>query len=551
MKKKNWWQRAVIYEIYLRSFRDSNRDGVGDLPGITEKLPYLATLGVDAIWITPFYESPGFDNGYDISDYETVDPLYGSNEDFDRLLAEAHRLGIRVIIDIVVNHTSDRHPWFLESRTSRMSPKRDWYIWQDEPNNWGSQFDGSAWHYDEGSGQYYLGLFSGAQPDLNWKNPEVREAVYSMMARWAQKGVDGFRLDVISLLAKPDVFDDGAMTDSGYGTWHAQVANNPLVHEYIHEMHERVFAPYSLMTVGEASGVTLEEALKYSAPERKELSMVFQFEHVGLDGSELYKWTHGRIPVEALKQVMSRWQLELSETGWNGLFWCNHDQPRIVSRLGTEGPLRERSAKMLATCLYGMKGTLFLYQGEELGMTNAHFTSADQLRDVECLHAYETLLDRYPEEEALSIVAEKTRDNARTPMLWNAGPKAGFSEGEPWIPVNDGYETLNAEEQQGRSDSVFAYHRELIRLRHENDCLAFGTFRPVENTPEPVYAYLREDPDETLLIVCNFAEEEVFFQIPETSGRKVLLGNIPDSRFLTEGVLAPFEALILTRKTDS
>ncbi len=529
MNDYNWWQRAVIYEVYVRSFRDSDGDGVGDLPGVIEKLPYLQDLGVDAIWLTPFYKSPMVDNGYDVSDYDHVDPLFGTDEDFGRLVAEAHARGMKVVIDIVVNHTSSEHPWFRESRSSVDSPYRDWYHWTKTPTRWGSQFGGPAWHFDETTGEYYLGLFSAEQPDLNWKNPAVRAAVKEMMRRWAGRGVDGFRLDVISLIGKPDEPKDGAANAWGFTDWHWQVANAPEAHEYIRELHREVFEPYHLMTVGEASGVTLEESLKYSGRTREELDMVFQFEHVGLDGSETWKWTHGRIPVPQLKEVLFHWQEGLSEDGWNGLFWCNHDQPRIVSRLGDEGVYRERSAKMLATCLHGMKGTPFVYQGEELGMTNVVFSAVDELQDIESVNAYEALTSsgRYTPEEMLSILSEKSRDNARTPMPWDFGE--------------------NAEAQVLQEDSVWSYYKELIRLRHENDCLAFGSFRRLTGVPDDVSAYLRVSDAETLLVVCNFSGETRELVLPEWKGAHRLIGNVLDSLFLETGQLEPYEAAIYSK----
>lgn len=532
MNDYNWWQRAVIYEVYVRSFRDSDGDGVGDLPGVIEKLPYLQDLGVDAIWLTPFYKSPMVDNGYDVSDYDHVDPLFGTDEDFGRLVAEAHARGIKVVIDIVVNHTSSEHPWFRESRSSKDSPKRDWYLWTSAPNEWRAVFGGPAWNYDETTGEYYLGLFSKAQPDLNWNNPEVRAEVKAMMRRWAARGVDGFRLDVISLIAKPDGLLNGTLENadlSASGDWHSLIANRDETHSFIHELHRDVFAPCGLMTVGETSAVTLAEALRYSGRTREELSMVFQFEHVGLDGSESWKWTHGRIPVPELKEVLYRWQEGLADDGWNGLFWCNHDQPRIVSRLGDEGVFRERSAKMLATCLHGMKGTPFVYQGEELGMTNVRFSSVEELQDIESIQAYEELTSsgRYTPEEMLSILSEKSRDNARTPMPWDFGE--------------------NAEAQVLQEDSVRSYYKELISLRHENDCLAFGSFRRLTGVPDDVFAYLRVSDTETLLVVCNFSAEVRALDLPEWKEAQSLIGNVPDSRFSETGQLEPYEAAIFSK----
>ena len=545
----DWWKNAAVYEIYIRSFCDSNGDGIGDLNGIRQKLPYLSALGVDAIWITPFFQSPDVDNGYDISDYLAIDPQYGSEEDLRDLLADAHKRGIRVILDMVLNHTSSLHPWFQESRASRVSGKRDWYIWRDKPNNWGSQFGGSAWHYDEGSGQYYLGLFSAAQPDLNWRNPAVRDAVKDVLRFWAGMGVDGFRLDVISLIAKPERFPDGPVNESGFADFHPFVANHPQVHDYLRELNEEVFAPYALFTVGEASGVTLSEAQKYCAADRHELSTVFQFEHVGLDGSEEYKWTDRTIDKEALKQVLLRWQTGAEGRFPNALFWCNHDQPRIVSRLGDCGPLRERSAKMLAAMLYLMKGVAFVYQGQELGMTGGGFSSRSQLRDIESLQGYDALrragLD---DAEAMAIVSAKTRDNARTPMPWSGGENAGFTAGEAWIKLGEGYASINAAEQLAREDSVLAFYRELLRLRRDDPCLAEGRFVPCEDKAG-VLAYERRTEGESILVVCNLTDAEQVYPCPaDYVESTVLLSNCPGSCYTAKGALMPYECVVIQRR---
>lgn len=544
----SWWKNAAVYEIYIRSFFDSDGDGIGDLNGIRQKLPYLSALGVDAIWITPFFQSPGVDNGYDISDYYAVDPQYGTMEDFRALLAEAHERGIRIILDMVLNHTSALHPWFQESRASRASRKRDWYIWRDEPNNWGSQFGGSAWHRDRETGQYYLGLFSAAQPDLNWQNPQVRGAVKDVLHFWADMGVDGFRLDVISLIAKPEDYPDGEVNESGFADFHPFVANNPRVHDYLRELNAEVFAPYALFTVGEASAVTLAEARKYCAADRHELSTVFSFEHVGLDGSEEYKWTDRRIDLEELKRVLLRWQEGAEACFPNALFWCNHDQPRIVSRLGDKSTYRERSAKMLAAALYGMRGVAFVYQGQELGMLGGGFSSRAELRDIESLQGYDALRRAgYGDKDAMAIVSAKTRDNARTPMQWSAGRNAGFSSGEPWIKPGENHEAINAEEQLERGDSVFAFTRELLRLRREDPCLSEGRLFPCEDKPG-VLAYERRSDNRSVLVVCNLTAEDQRYPCPEgyADGR-VLLSNCPGSCYTADGRLMPYECAILEK----
>lgn len=549
-----WWQRAVVYQVYPKSFMDANGDGIGDLNGICQKLPYLKELGVDVLWLSPFYPSPGYDNGYDISDYESVDPLYGSDEDLEKLLYQAHAIGLRVIIDLVVNHTSHEHPWFIESRRNPDGKKSDWYIWHNPvnggpPNSWGSQFGGSAWTYDEDRGQYYLHLFSPYQPDLNWSNETVRQAIYSMMQRWLDRGVDGFRMDVISLIAKPKDFVIPKKSDNGLGfeDWHTTIANQPMVHSYLKEMHQAVLNRSDIMTVGEASGVTIEEAKKYASQDGSELNMVFQFEHVGLDGSECFKWTTETIPVRALKHVMNCWQTELEGNAWNSLFWCNHDQPRIVSRLGAEGRYRERSAKMLATCLHFMKGTPFVFQGEELGMTNYSFQSVNQLRDIESINAYNMLVGQgqYTADEMLKILSMKSRDNARTPMQWNDNSQAGFTSGEPWIEVNSNFHQINVADQIDRKDSVFAYYKQLIQLRHKNDCMAYGTFVPIEDGSETIYAYRRVFESEELLIICNFTGEEQYYPFLGKHMGETLIGNVVNSNYRKKYILAPWEAIVL------
>lgn len=541
-----WWKNAVVYEIYIRSFFDSNGDGIGDLEGIRQKLPYIETLGADAIWITPFFQSPRIDNGYDISDYTAIDPEYGTMDDFRLLLQDAHERGIRVILDMVLNHTSSDHPWFQESRSSRLAEKRDWYIWCDVPNNWGSQFGGSAWHYDESSRQYYLGLFSAAQPDLNWRNPKVREALKEVLRFWAETGVDGFRLDVISLIGKPTEFLDAPVNESGFSDFHPFVANQPEAHKYLHELRKEVFEPYGLVTIGEAAGVTLEEAAKYCAPDREELDMVFQFEHVGLDGSEAYKWTDRRIDVEALKKVLYRWQTGAEGCFQNTLFWCNHDQPRIVSRLGDTGALRERSAKMLMTVLFLMEGTVFLYQGQELGTVGGGFKKPEELRDIEGIQAYRSLIQGgISEEAAFLIVAEKTRDNARTLMQWSSEKNAGFSEGTPWIKAGEAFQTINAAEQLKRENSPFSYCRRLLRLRREDECFTNGSFRSCDNI-EGVIAYERGTQAAHAFVIGNMTAETKTYKLPKAfESGEILITNCLNSDYIETGILQPYECLVV------
>lgn len=487
----------------------------------------------------------------------SVDPMYGSDADLDRLIARAHALELRVVIDLVVNHTSHVHPWFLESCRDPEGEKGDWYIWHDPvnggpPNAWGSQFGGSAWTRNEGRGQYYLHLFSPYQPDLNWKNKAVRQAVYSMMRRWLDRGVDGFRMDVISLIAKPDdlVMPGGSDNGHGFEDWHGAVANQPMVHSYLREMHRKVLDRNDIMTVGEAPAVTVEEAKKYASLDGSELNMVFQFEHVGLDGSEGFKWTEEKIRLPELKQVMNRWQTELEGKAWNSLFWCNHDQPRIVSRLGAEGEYRERSAKMLATCLHFMKGTPYVFQGEELGMTNFPLRSAGQLRDMESINAYRELVREggYTAERMLKILSMKSRDNARTPMQWADAPHGGFTTAQPWLAVNPNYHTINAAEQVNREDSVFSYYRKLIALRHSNDCMAYGRFVPIEDANGAVYAYYRVSDTEKLTVLCNFTGRDQCYPLDDQNFGEVLIGNIPQSNYRTTETLQPWEAVVFSSR---
>lgn len=557
MTHEPWWKNSVVYQIYPKSFFDSNGDGIGDLQGMIEKLDYLVLLGVDALWLSPVYGSPGYDNGYDICDYDAIAPEYGSMADFRRLLAEAHRRNLRVVMDLVVNHTSSEHPWFLESRASRGSERRSYYIWKDgkdgsPPNNWGCLFGDSAWTLDEGTGQYYLHLFSEQQPDLNWETPALRAEIYAMMRRWLDLGVDGFRMDVISLISKRQDFPDGPLRAGGFGNPRPFVTNGPRVHEFLHEMREKALAGRDVLSVGEAAGVTLEEAKQYTAPERGELDMVFQFEHMDLDGGETFKWNERRILLPALKEVLDRWQAGLEGVGWNALFWCNHDQPRIVSRLGDEGEHRERSACMLAACLYLMKGTPFLFQGEELGMTNMPFSDVAQLRDPESLHAYRTYTEdgTFDPAAMMRYLRAKSRDNARTPMQWSAEPNAGFTTGTPWMDVNQNYRQINAEEQMRRPDSVFRFYQRLIALRKTSPIVRLGSYRPVLREDPDVYAYERRLDGTAWLVVCNFQPTEKRLPLPAEYGgeAQTLLSNVAASEFCAKQRLQPYECIVLETK---
>jgi len=554
MVDKKWWQHSVVYQIYPRSFCDSNGDGIGDLNGISAKLTYLKELGIDVIWLSPVYQSPNDDMGYDISDYRAIMKEFGTMADYDRMLAKAHSLGLKIMMDLVVNHTSDEHPLFVESRKSKDNPYRDFYIWRDGkggqvPNNWGSCFGGSAWAYDEATDQYYLHLFSKKQPDLNWENDKVRKSVFDMMTWWCDKGIDGFRMDVISLISKTPGLPDGPAGKSGYGDFSPYCANGPRVHEYLQEMNREVLSKYDLITVGECSGVTVEEAKKYAASSGCELNMVFQFEHMNLDGGEDFKWNHDKIRLSELKAVMSKWQTGLKGKAWNSLYWCNHDQPRMLSRLGNDSPkYREASAKMLATCLHMLQGTPYIYQGEELGMTNYPFTSLEEFRDIESINAYHELKEKeiFSHEEIFDYIRYKGRDNARTPMQWDDSPQAGFTTGTPWIAVNPNYTEINAKEQMARKDSVFHYYRKLIALRRQYDIIVCGDYELLLPDSEDIYAYLRTWENQVLLTVCNFTDKEIAYTADQRlRGRKgeILISNYGREEMPESLTLAPYECM--------
>ena len=548
--KKAWWKEAIVYQIYPRSFYDSNGDGIGDLNGITSKLDYLKELGIDVIWLSPVYKSPNDDNGYDISDYEDIMTEFGNMEDFDKMLSAAHERGIKIVMDLVVNHTSDEHPWFVESRSSKDNEKRDYYIWKDgkdgkEPNNWGSAFSGPAWKYDEKTDMYYLHLFSVKQPDLNWENPKVRKEVFDMMTRWCEKGIDGFRMDVISLISKPEGYPDAKVVGL-YGDM-GICANGPKVHDYLKEMNEKVLSKFDIMTVGETAGVTLEEAKKYANSEGNELNMVFQFEHTDLDSGEKFKWSTKPMPLVPLKENLSKWQKGLDGVAWNSLYFCNHDQPRIVSRLGDESDeFRELSAKCIATCLHMMQGTPYVYQGEELGMTNTVFNSVDDFRDLESINAYRELVESglFTKEDMFPKIAHKSRDNARTPMQWDASENAGFTIGTPWIAINPNYKKINVADQLKREDSVFHYYKKLIRLRKENEIIVYGKYELLLPEDENIFAYTRSLDGKKLLTVCNFSKTEQKFDFSGYENAKVLISNY-ERDIRENSILKPYEAVVL------
>lgn len=549
-----WWKEAVVYQVYPRSFADSNGDGIGDLNGVTAHLPYLQTLGVDVIWLSPVYASPNDDNGYDISDYQAIMPEFGTMEDFDRLLAETHRLGMKLVMDLVSNHTSDEHRWFVESRKSKDNPYRDYYIWRDgqgdnPPNNWGGVFSGSAWQKDEATGQYYLHLFSRKQPDLNWANSKVRDEIFTMMEWWCQKGVDGFRMDVIGSIGK-ESYEDGTIAPGGlYGDFNPYCVNTPTTHRYLQEMNQRVLSKHDLFTVGETSEVTPADACKFAAEDRNELRMVFQFEHVSLCGNgALGKWSDDTPALPALRKVLNRWQTELEGKAWNSLYLNNHDQPRSVSRFGNDSPLfRERSAKMLATLIHMMKGTPYVYQGEELGMTNICFKKLEDYRDVEVFNAWKQWVDSgiVDGEDMLRYFARVSRDNARTPMQWSREQGAGFTTGEPWIRLNPNYIAINAQDQLNDPDSVFHYYQKLIALRHKHPIIVYGRFVPLLENDEHVYAYQRRLDGETLTVACNFSSSKAPCTLFDHAPGQELISNYSTHQ---QGVLQPYEARVLLHR---
>ncbi|MDN4472992.1 alpha-glucosidase [Demequina zhanjiangensis] len=553
----DWWKSAVVYQIYPRSFQDSNGDGIGDLNGIRQRLDYLHDLGVDVLWLSPIYESPHADNGYDISDYQAIDPSFGSMADFDALLAEVHERDMRLVMDLVVNHTSDEHPWFLESQASKRSAKRDWYWWSPprpeyslgqeggEPTNWRSFFSGPVWEPHEDSGEYYLHLFHKKQPDLNWENPEVRQAVYTMMSWWLDKGVDGFRMDVINLISKVLPLQDGAPGAGGLGNGFPLYACGPRMHEFLQEMHREVFdgRDAELLTVGEMPGVTPEDALLVTDPDRRELDMVFQFDHVDVDHGPGGKFDVQPLDLVRLKSILGRWQSELGERGWNSLYWDNHDQPRVVSRFGDDGEHRARSAKALAAVLHLMRGTPYIYQGEELGMTNAGLATIDDYRDVESLNAYDELRAQgWTDAKVIEGLQAMSRDNARTPVQWDASPHAGFTTGTPWLKVTGNHTWLNAAAQVDDSDSVWAFYRELIAFRHAEPVVAHGDFQMLMPEDPQVFAYRRALDGVVLTVVANLSGQTAEVD-GSVGGGELVLGNIDGAS--SEGPLAPWEVRVL------
>lgn len=547
---KAWWKSSVIYQIYPRSFADSNGDGIGDLNGITEHLDYLKELGVDVIWLSPIYKSPNDDNGYDISDYQDIMTDFGTMEDFDRMITEMHKRGIKLVMDLVVNHSSDEHRWFLESKKSKDNPYRDYYIWKDpkdgkEPTNWGACFGGSAWQFDETTGMYYLHCFSKKQPDLNWENPAVRDEVFRMMTWWCEKGVDGFRMDVISMISKDPAYPDGEIRDGLHGDMSPYVCNGPHVHEYLQEMNKRVLSRFDLITVGETPGVTTEEAKKYANLDGSELNMVFQFEHMGTTDGKYGKWTTRKPEMKKVRAVMNKWQTELEGKAWNSLYWDNHDQARAVSRFGDDRQaFRVRSAKMLAATLHFLEGTPYIYQGEELGMTNVAFPSIHDYRDLDTLNAWHELVEQQhalAPEDMLKRIHRRSRDNARTPMQWSTAPQAGFTAGTPWLAVNPNYPDINATAALADSDSVFFFYQKLIRLRKQYpDLIVYGAYTLLDSDDPDVYMYQRQAANQELLVISNFTDQTLTRNIAKklSPSAKLLISNYDDD---AENTLRPYE----------
>lgn len=539
-EQKKWWQNAVVYQIYPRSFQDSNGDGIGDLQGIIERLDYLKELGIDAVWLSPVCRSPQDDNGYDISDYQDIDPMFGSLDDMEQLIQEAKKRNIRIMMDLVLNHSSDEHRWFQEAKKSRDNPYHDYYVWRDGeegvlPNDMGSVFGGPAWEWVPELGQYYFHQFSVKQPDLNWENPKVRREIYDMILWWMDKGAGGFRLDVIDQIAKEP---DRKITNNG-----------PRLHEFIRELSRETFQKGDLITVGEAWGADIDRAKLYSNPDGSEFSMVFQFEHMMLDqepGKE--KWDSCPLPFVKLKQNLAKWQTELHGCGWNSLFWNNHDLPRIVSRWGNDKEYRTESAKMLATILHGMQGTPYIYQGEELGMTNVQFDSIEKYQDIEIRNMYrERLAKGYAEKEIMESIYAKGRDNARTPIQWDDTAHAGFTTGTPWMQVNPNYREINAEAARKDPDSIFHYYRKLIRLRKKDPIFAEGDFKLLLEEDENIFAYVRSLADREVLVVANFTEQEIICTLPEEwKGGEVLIHNYKDGG--KSEVLRPYESMMIERE---
>jgi oligo-1,6-glucosidase len=553
---QQWWKKSIVYQIYPRSFYDSNGDGIGDLQGIIQKLDYLKELGVDVIWLSPIYDSPNDDNGYDIRDYYQIMKEFGTMEDLDHFLDAAHQRGLKIIMDLVVNHTSDEHSWFVESKKGLDNPYRDYYVWKPgkngrEPNNWGSIFSGPAWDYDENTNEYYLHLFSKKQPDLNWENPALRNEIYTMMKFWLDKGIDGFRMDVINFISKVPGLPDGEVKEGAiYGDGGPYFVNGPKIHEYLREMNEKVLSHYDILTVGEMPGASTADAVMYTNPENKEINMIFTFEHMGLDNGPTEKWDLKPLNLVDLKENLTKWQTELHGTGWNSLYWNNHDQPRIVSRFGDDQEYRVASAKMLATCLHMMQGTPYIYQGEEIGMTNVKFESIEQYQDVETLNMFrEKRSLGVPTEDIMNSIYVKGRDNARTPMQWNEQIHSGFTKGTPWIKVNPRYKEINVEAALADKESIFYHYKHLIALRKNLDVITTGDFNLLFEDHPKIFAYERRSENEKLIVLCNFSNEEIVIE-EEASLTEIVQAEliVQNYKEVEHGKLRAYETLVYYQK---
>ncbi|MFD2671324.1 glycoside hydrolase family 13 protein [Marinicrinis sediminis] len=554
--QKAFWKEAVVYQIYPRSFKDSNGDGIGDIQGIISRLDYLQELGVDVIWLSPVYKSPNDDNGYDISDYQDIMDEFGTMADWEEMLEGMHQRGIKLMMDLVVNHTSDEHEWFIASKSSKDSPYRDYYHWKPgkdgkEPNNWVSVFSGSAWKYDEQTDEYFLHIFSKKQPDLNWENPKVREDVYNMMKFWLDKGIDGFRMDVINFISKVDGLPSAGNPDQ-YEWGGDYFMNGPKIHDYLQEMNRKVLSQYDVMTVGEMPGVSVDEAKLYTGSERNELNMVFQFEHMDVDSGEGGKWDVQPWTLDGIRSILHKWQVGLAENGWNSLYMNNHDQPRMVSRFGDDGVYHKQSAKMLATLLHTLKGTPYIYQGEEIGMTNVQFDSIDDYQDIEILNMYQEKVVEGGEDadKIMNAIYVKGRDNARTPVQWDGSEHAGFTSGTPWLKVNPNYTDINAEKALQDPDSIFHYYKQLIALRKQHDVMVYGDYELILEDSDRIYAYTRTLGNEKWIIILNFFKEETEFQLPahlKHDTRELMISNyanIDEQQPIDRFTLQPYEARV-------
>jgi oligo-1,6-glucosidase len=544
-EKDQWWKKSVVYQIYPKSFNDSNQDGIGDIQGIIQKLDYLKKLGVDVLWLSPVYDSPNDDNGYDIRNYQEIMNEFGTMADFDLMLEEIHKRDMKLVMDLVVNHTSDEHDWFVQSKQSKDNPYRDYYYWQKEPNNWGSVFSGPAWELDEVTEEYYLHIFSKKQPDLNWESPKLRQEVYRMMKFWLEKGIDGFRMDVINFISKEPGLPDGEVHEGQvYGDGSPYFMNGPRIHEFLKEMNHEVLSRYPVMTVGEMPGATLEDAIQYTDPDSHEVNMIFTFEHMDLDSAQEGKWNLKPLNLVDLKENIAKWQVALHNKGWNSLYWNNHDQPRIVSRFGNDQEYRVESAKMLATCLHFMQGTPYIYQGEEIGMINVKFDSLEDYRDIETLNMYkERTALGYSHEEIMTSIYTKGRDNARTPMQWDNTVNGGFTTGIPWIQVNPRYKEINVEKALEDPNSIFYYYQKLIQFRKEMDIIVEGDFQLLFKDHPSLFAYKRSLEIESLLVLCNFGADKLSVEM-DFAGYDVLLSNYENNN---PAILRPYEALVLKK----